>query len=110
MDVFVIARYLGALLVTLALMGAALYAARRFLPQLAGSALAAPAAWGGARAKAARRLRLVETLTLDPRRRLAVVRWADTEYLLLLGAAGEQLVADQAAPPDPLDAAGDNTP
>ncbi len=97
MDVFVIARYLGALLVTLALMGAALYAARRFLPQLAGQALSAPLA-GARRAKAARRLRLVETLTVDPRRRVAVVRWGDREYLVLLGATGEQLLAESPAP------------
>lgn len=88
MDVFDVARYFGALLVTLALMGVALWAARRFLPSFGATVRQAP-----------KRLRVTASLNLDPRRRLIVVRWDDREHLLLLGAA-ERVVADAPARED----------
>ncbi len=39
-----------------------------------------------------RRLKLVETLPIDPRRRLAIVRCDDREHLLILGTNGETVV------------------
>ncbi len=39
-----------------------------------------------------RRLRVVESAALDPKRRLLLVRRDDTEHLLLLGPAGEVVV------------------
>ncbi|MGC8469414.1 MAG: flagellar biosynthetic protein FliO [Acetobacteraceae bacterium] len=49
------------------------------------------ARWGGfgARGPAGRRLRLVETLPLDPRRRLLLVACDGREFLLLAGPAGD---------------------
>lgn len=41
---------------------------------------------------ARRRLKLVETLPIDPRRRLAIVRCDDREHLLILGTNGETVV------------------
>ncbi len=81
MDIFDVTRYVGALLATLALMGGAFVLARRFLPNLATPLRPAE-----------RRLQLVESLNLDPRRRLVLVRCDEREHLLLLGAAGEQVV------------------
>jgi len=70
---------------SLALLGA--WAARRFdwAPRLGQP--------GGAR-----RLRLVESLALDPRRRLVLVRLDGQEHLLLLSAGGDRVVAAQPAP------------
>ena len=39
-----------------------------------------------------RRLKLVETLPIDPRRRLAIVRCDDREHLLILGTNGETVI------------------
>ena len=75
MDIVEIARMLGALAVTLGLGGLALVAARRFMP-LALLKLKTPAE---------RRLAVVESLMLDPNRRLLLVRCDGEEHLLLLG-------------------------
>ncbi|GJL91504.1 hypothetical protein [Hyphococcus sp.] len=40
-----------------------------------------------------RRLAVSEMISLDARRRLAIIRCDDTEHLVILGAAGEMLVA-----------------
>lgn len=45
--------------------------------------------WGWPRGTASKRLEIVETLVLDPKRRLMVVRKDREEYFLLLGANGE---------------------
>lgn len=88
-------RALFALLATLALIGLAFLAARRF------------GMIGGVRPGRERRLRVVETLMLDPRRKLLLVRCDDREHLLLVGPGGDrkldtapakQLVAGEAAP------------
>ncbi len=43
-------------------------------------------------------LRVVEWKTMDVRRKLAVVRWDGREHLLVLGPAGECVVAERPAP------------
>lgn len=74
------ARALFALIATLALIGALAYGARRF-------GMLAPGGQG------AKRLKLTESLMLDPRRRLVIVRCDGREHLLLLSPAGDLLVA-----------------
>ncbi|HEY5412678.1 MAG TPA: flagellar biosynthetic protein FliO [Caulobacteraceae bacterium] len=70
-----ILRMMAALAVTLGLGGLALVLVRRFAP-LAVLRLRTPAE---------RRLSLVESLMLDPQRRLVLVRCDGREHLLLLG-------------------------
>lgn len=82
------ARAAFALLGTLALIGLAAYGARRF-----GMIQAGPI--GGER-----RLKVMESLMLDPRRRLVVVRFDAREHLLLLSPAGDRVVTDVEAKPD----------
>ena len=78
------ARALFALIATLALVLGAAYAARR-LGMLQH------------RAEGPKRLKLGETLMLDPRRRLVLVRCDDREHLLLLSPAGDVVVSEMAA-------------
>lgn len=75
MDITDIARMLAALAVTLGLGGLAFVAVRRF----------APLAVLKVKAPAERRIAIVETLMLDPQRRLLLVRCDEEEHLLLLG-------------------------
>jgi flagellar protein FliO/FliZ len=80
MDLIDIARYLGALMLVLALVGIAALATRRFgLP-------------GIANAGASRRLRVVETLMLDARNRAFLLRRDDTEHLVVVGPDGARIV------------------
>ena len=76
MDFADYARALFALLLTLGLIGLAAWGARRFGPE-----------WlvRLQRPKAQRRLAIVESLPLDPTRRLVLVRLDGAERLLLLG-------------------------
>ena len=67
---------------TLGLIGIVAWAARRYAPQL----LAKLSAERGAR-----RMQVVETLVLDPARRLVLVRVDDEERLILLG-EGRELI------------------
>ena len=80
MDVIDFARYLGALLLVLGLVGAAALAARRF----GLSGLIKPVA--------TRRLSIVETLTLGPRQRLLIVRRDGVEHLVLTGPEGTSVI------------------
>jgi len=41
---------------------------------------------------AAKRLSIIETMALDAKRRIVIVRMDDTEHLLLLGQTGEQII------------------
>lgn len=75
-------RFLLALAFVLGLIGVVAWLARRF--RLVGVTGAAPAE---------RRLRVVEVLPLDPRRKLVLVRRDEVEHLLLLGQDGN-LVLD----------------
>ena len=87
------ARYLGALLLVLGLVGAAGLAARRF----GLSGLVKPSA--------TRRLSIVETLTVGPRQRLLIIRRDNVEHLVLAGSDGITVVESGiAAAPMPITA------
>ena len=73
-------RALAALIATLALIAGAAYAARRF-------GMIEAARGGGER-----RLKVKESLMLDPRRRLVLVKLDEREHLLLLSPAGDLVV------------------
>lgn len=53
-------------------------------------------------ARGARRLSIRESLLLDPRRRVVIVRVDGIEHVVLLGAAGETLLDTRPAPPEPV--------
>lgn len=82
MEITEILRFLAALLFVVGLITACAWAARRFnlVPT-------------GARASGNNRLAVSESLTIDPKRKLIVVRYDDKEHLLLLGE--NDLVLDQ---------------
>ena len=80
LDVVDFARYIAALLLVLGLLGALAVLLRRgygrsLLP--------------GALGRTERRMRVVETLALDPRRRVMIVQVDDAEHVLLLGAGSD---------------------
>lgn len=70
------------LAITLGLIGLAAYAIRRYAPQLMERLQAQ---------RGERRLQVIETLVLDPARRLVLVRVDDEERLLILG-EGRELI------------------
>lgn len=76
MDIVEIGRMIAALGVTLGLIGLAAWAMRRYGPSTL-MRLQTPAA--------ERRLAIIETLVLDPSRRLVLVRFDREERLILLG-------------------------
>ncbi|MGQ0531898.1 MAG: FliO/MopB family protein [Caulobacteraceae bacterium] len=78
------ARALFALIATLALILGAAYAARRLGMLQRG-------------AQGLKRMRVTETLMLDPRRRLVIVRVDEREHVLLLGPGGDVVVGGMAA-------------
>ncbi len=88
MDIVDYARYAGALLFTLGLLGLGFLVLRRFGPHLGATMTDARA----------RRVNIVESRLIDARRRLVVIRFGDREHLVLLGASGEQLIASETAP------------
>jgi flagellar protein FliO/FliZ len=75
-------RFFAALIFVLALIGAAAFALRAF-------GFMTP---GGNRNKAERRMTIVESLMLDPRRRVLIVRRDNVEHVLLLGMSGETIL------------------
>lgn len=78
------ARALFALIATLALILGVAYGARRL-------GMLQPGATGP------RRLKVSESLMIDPRRRLVIVRCDGREHLLLLGPGGDVVVSEMAA-------------
>jgi flagellar protein FliO/FliZ len=86
MGIAEIARMFAALAVTLGLGGLALVAVRRF----------APLAVLKVKPPSERRLAVIETLMLDPQRRLVLVRWDEDEHLILLGEG--RLLAERPGP------------
>ncbi len=90
MDFADFARGMAALALTLGLIGLAAVAARRYGPS---------ALFKMQPNRAQRRLAVVESLVLDPARRLVLVRIDDQERLLLLGEG--RLLGARAAPPPP---------
>ncbi|HLI13168.1 MAG TPA: flagellar biosynthetic protein FliO [Alphaproteobacteria bacterium] len=81
-------RFLFALIFVIALIAVLAWLARRY--GLGGAAVS-----GGGRRK---RLRLVESLPLDPKRRLVLVRRDEVEHLLLLSASGDLRIETGIAP------------
>lgn len=91
MDVVDIARYIAALAVVLGLLGLLALGARQgWLANLL-SGLSRGQIAGGRRE---RRMRVVETLVLDPRRRIVIVEIDGRERTLLLGASEETVLPD----------------
>ena len=80
----------AALAVSLGLFGLAVYAGRRW----------GPSGLFQLRPKGDKRLTVVESLTLDPQRRLVLVRLDDEERLILIG-EGQVLEARPARAPKP---------
>lgn len=80
MDLIDIARYFGALMLVLALLGLAALAARRFgMP-------------GIVKGASTRRLSIAESLLVGPRTKLLLVRRDGTEHLILMTPQGATLV------------------
>ena len=75
-DIIEFIRALAALAVTLGLIGLAAWAMRKYGPDAIGRVIAA---------RQDRRLRIVESLALDPTRRLVVVSLDGEERMVLLG-------------------------
>jgi flagellar protein FliO/FliZ len=86
-----IVRMIAGLAFTLGLIGVCVVALRRFGPETLKRLQGA---------RALRRLSVVETLVLDPSRRLVLVRFDSEERLLLLG-EGRMLSAQPAKDPAP---------
>jgi flagellar protein FliO/FliZ len=80
MDVMDFARYIGALILVLGLVGAAGLAARRF------------GLGGLVKPTATRRLAVVESLMIGPRQRLLIVRRDGVEHLVLSGPDGTSVL------------------
>ena len=89
MDSSAYLRFVLSLVAVLGLIFAALWVVRRWLPG------AMPLRAGGG----PRRLGIVESLTLDAKHRLVLVRRDDCEHLLLLGAAQPLVVEGDCSPP-----------
>jgi flagellar protein FliO/FliZ len=86
MDVFDALRAAGALILVLGIILGLAWLLRRY-----GGSI-------GLRAGAAASdLRIVEWKTIDVRRKLAVIRWDGREHLLVLGPAGDCVIAHRAA-------------
>ena len=88
MEAMELFRTVLALVLVLGLIGAAAWAARRF----------GPAMWFGARRpRSDRSLGVIESLPLDARHRLVLVRRDDRRHLLLIGPNHSLLVEDSIA-------------
>jgi len=83
-DILDWARSFFALIVTLGLILAVAYGARRL-----GMLQVGP--------QTPKRMKVTESLMLDPRRRMVIVRCDDREHLILLGPGGDIVVGEQAA-------------
>jgi flagellar protein FliO/FliZ len=98
LDLIDFSRYFAALLVVLGLLGGfALLARRGWIPGGI-QGLARFSSLTGARAE--RRLSVKETLILDPRRRVVVVKVDGEEHVLLLGPEREMLLSTRPARPE----------
>jgi flagellar protein FliO/FliZ len=97
-DLIDFARYLGALMLVLALVGFAALAARRF---------GLPGVMSGS---TTRRLAVVETLMLDTRHKVFILRRDDQEHLVLVGPEGSSVVESGFAARTPLASAIEGVP
>ena len=80
--------------------------ARSVFALMATLALIVGVAWGARRVgmlqangQGPKRLRVTESLMLDPRRRMVIVRCDDREHLLLVGPGGDRKLDSAAAKP-----------
>ena len=76
--------------------------ARALFALIATLALIVGCAWGARRlgmlqANGQKRLRVSESLMIDPRRRVVIVRCDEKEHLILCGPGGDVVVAEMAA-------------
>lgn len=101
MDLASFARAVFALGVTLGLLGLAAWAFRRFGPD-AVARLSAQ--------RRERRLQVIESLLLDPQRRLVLVREGTSQHLLLLGEGRLLTSGDYVPPPPPPEGAAPAAP
>jgi len=100
LDLIDFSRYFAALLVVLGLLGGfALLARRGWIP---GGVQGLSSFTNLAGPKPDRRMAVKETLILDPRRRMVIVKADDEEHVLLLGPERETLVATRPARPEPV--------
>ena len=74
MEIYDYLRFIGALVLVLGLILALTWAIRRFGPQTLGG-----------QGNSKRRLTLIESLTLDTKHRLVLIRWDEHEHLVVLG-------------------------
>ena len=86
MDVIDLARYLGALVLVLALVGFAALAARRY------------GLGGFVQGSAQRRLAVVETVMIGPRHKLVLLRRDSSEHLVLMGPQGANVIETGISP------------
>lgn len=93
MDVIELIRALAALAFTLGLIGLAAWALRKYGPDAIGRAIAT---------RQDRRLKVIESLALDPTRRLVVVSLDGEERLVLLGDGKLLEWTPKGAPPSPV--------
>ena len=91
MDASTYLRFILSLVLVLGMIFAAMWALRRW-----GAGFLNASPMGGGKS---RRLALVESLSLDARHKLVLVRRDDCEHLLLLGADGDLLVEAHCAAP-----------
>ena len=95
-------KYISALVFVIALIGTLAWLARRFL-------LGNP---GIRQLQAEKKLHILETKSLDPKRRLVVLDWDGQEYLIVLGANSEHILpkhvsfAQELADPQKIDNQG----
>jgi len=97
MDQLDIIRYFAALIIVLGLLGGFAVIARR-----TGWTGALPGLERFAQKPVERRLAISESLVLDPRRRVVIVRSDDQEHVLLLGPERETLLDTRPARPEPV--------
>lgn len=95
MDLIDFSRYFAALLVVLGLLGGVAVILRKGW---------LPAGFAGFQTleRRARRLSVKESLILDPRRRVVIVKTDDTEHVLLLGPERETLLETRPAKAEPV--------
>ncbi len=89
MDFLDVLRFVAALLFVLGLIGGFAWAVRHFKLDERFANLS----------PSTRRLKIIESLPIDPRRRLVIVRRDDVEHLLVLGQNGETVVERSITPP-----------